>query len=69
MTSEDTAMKLDDVSLARNLWIAIIGLLLGTLAVGAFAQWRLHSADAAAVERMQSQQDLIRLIDTWKAMA
>ena len=62
-------MKLDDISLSTKLWISLIGLLAAMLAVGAWAQWRVQRADAVAAERMQHQQELIRLVDTWKAMA
>lgn len=62
-------MKLNDISLSRKLWISIIGLLLAMLAVGVWAQWRMHSVNVHAAERMQHQQDLIRLVDIWKVMA
>ena len=62
-------MKLDDISLSRKLWISIIGLLFAMLAVGAWAQWRMHNVNVRAAEHMQHQQDLIRLVDIWRVMA
>jgi methyl-accepting chemotaxis protein len=62
-------VKLNDISLARKLWISIIVLLLAMLATGVWTRYAVSAAHREAAERTRAAEELIKLTTYWKAVS